>query len=112
MIMQSDKDNEKILIFHFYSGHGVLTEGMQALLLNEYDYKTKHLKMFNAEEKIRTLGELFPNTYHISLFSCERDKQQIKYDYISFEEAKKEYCANNNLEYVKPVEEKKQKVLK
>lgn len=34
MIVQSDKDNEKVLIFHFYSGHGVLTEGMQALLLN------------------------------------------------------------------------------
>lgn len=66
--------------------------------------------MFNAEEKIRTLGELFPNTYHISLFSCERDKLQSKYDYISFEEAKKEYCANNNIEYVKPVEEKKQKI--
>ena len=73
---------------------------MAALLLNDYDPETKFYKFVNAEEKIREWGERFPDTYHISLFACCRQKLSFdKYNFISLDMAKREYAKEHNTEY-------------
>ena len=57
-------------------------DGMQTLLLNEYEPEMKFLKHFKAEEKIREIGVKYPNTYSISLFACCRQKLDSSYDYM------------------------------
>ena len=58
-------------------------DGMQTLLLNEYEPEMKFLKHFKAEERIRELENKYQNTYSISLFACCRQKLEKDYAFIS-----------------------------
>ena len=60
------------LIIYLFAGHGVLMDGMQAYVLNEWDPSNKYYKIFNAEKKVRALAESYYNTYNISIFACCR----------------------------------------
>ena len=45
------------------AGHGVMKDGEQCLLINEYDVNTKFYKMVAIEAAIKNLASKFPNAY-------------------------------------------------
>ena len=48
---------ENYLIIFLFAGHGILKDGVQHLLYNEYDTKTQFYKLFAAEKKLRAWSE-------------------------------------------------------
>ena len=66
-----------------FAGHGLLKDGQQVLVMNEYDESTRFYKLFKAENKLRTWALIFPNAYLISIFACcrqiyEKEKMEGK----------------------------------
>ena len=59
-------------IIWLFAGHGLLADGGQAIVLNEFDPKKKFYKLFAAEKNIRTIADAYPNTYHVCIFACCR----------------------------------------
>ena len=60
------------LVIFLFAGHGMLYEGRQVLLYNEFEKSTRFYKMFLAEQKLRSFAELYPNAYLIGIFACCR----------------------------------------
>ena len=86
------EDAKNILYVHVFAGHGVLFDGEQCLLVNEYDKRTKFYVKFKAETKIREMAE-YDNTYHITLFACCRELGKRSYEYLCQSEVNKIYDA-------------------
>ena len=62
------------VVILLFAGHGILKDGMQALVLNEYDNKTGFYKLFKAEDTVRKLSYVFNlNSYFICSFACCRE---------------------------------------
>ena len=62
------------VVFLLFAGHGILKDGMQHLVLNEFDEQTGFYKLFNAEDYVRRLSTAFClNSYFICLFACCRE---------------------------------------
>ena len=55
-----------------FAGHGMIKEGAQVLLYNEFDRKTGFYTMFKAEEMIRNMAAEFDNSYLMGIFACCR----------------------------------------
>ena len=88
---KSKKPMERYLLFFMFTGHGLLTDGMQNLIFNDYDPKTNFYKMYRAEAKIRSFAETYPNSYVIGIFACSRstfDHTWMKNQCISLEQFK------------------------
>ena len=66
------KPVEKTLLLFLFAGHGILKDGIQWLLLNEFEEKTGFYKLLNAEGKLRFWAEIYPNAYIIGIFACCR----------------------------------------
>ena len=64
---------ENIVIIFLFAGHGILKDGCQTLVLNEFDPNTKFYKLLTVEDKIRTLSNTYPNIYNIAIFACCRE---------------------------------------
>ena len=47
------------LVIFLFAGHGMIKEGAQVLLYNEFDENTGYYKMFKAEETIRQWAAQF-----------------------------------------------------
>ena len=60
------------LVIFLFAGHGILKDGTQMMLYNEYDTKKKFYKMLQAEAKLRIWAEIYPNSYIIGIFACCR----------------------------------------
>ena len=60
------------LVMFLFAGHGMIKEGAQVLLYNEFDKKTGFYKMFKAEEIIRNMAAEFDNSYLMGIFACCR----------------------------------------
>ena len=78
-------DKTNYLLIFFFAGHGVLLEGSQAILVNEFDKRSGFYKMKKVELKLRTLAESFPNAYVVGIFACCRqyfnpEKMRMKKD--------------------------------
>ena len=63
---------ENYLVIFLFAGHGILHDGMQSVLVNEYFSRTKFYKMFRAEAIIRGYAGSYPNSYIIGIFACCR----------------------------------------
>ena len=63
---------ENYLVIFLFACHGVLYEGNQSIVLNEYDNSTKWYKLFAVEKKLRMWAEIYPNAYIIGIFACCR----------------------------------------
>ena len=62
------------IVILLFAGHGILKDGMQTLVLNEYDSKTGFYKLFKAEDTVRKLSAVFNlNSYFICSFACCRE---------------------------------------
>ena len=62
----------KFLVVILFSGHGIVKDNKQVILTNEFDKKRKFYRLLKAEEMVRDLSQKNPNTYIVSLFSCNR----------------------------------------
>ena len=63
---------ENFLVICLFAGHGVLKEGMQTMLYNQYNPKTGFYKFMNAEKKLRGWAYIYPNSYIVGIFACCR----------------------------------------
>ena len=62
------------IVILLFAGHGILKDGMQTLVLNEYDQKSGFYKLFKAEDTVRKLSyALNLNSYFICCFACCRE---------------------------------------
>ena len=60
------------LIVFIFAGHGIIKEGQQVLLYNEFDPETGFYKLFRAEQKMRGWALIYPNLFVIGIFACCR----------------------------------------
>ena len=60
------------IIIFLFAGHGLLKEGEQVIVINEYDRSNGFYKLFMAESKLRDLAERYSNAYLIGIFACCR----------------------------------------
>ena len=77
--LQKSKENNTLFI-HVIAGHTQSEDGMQTLLLNEYEASetmrnglehkdfNHYYKKFHAELEIRDIANRYPNSYHFVLF--------------------------------------------
>ena len=66
------KPLQRFLVIFLFAGHGLLVEGQQILIYNEFDPKERFYKLLRAEAKLRAYAEIYPNSYIISIFACCR----------------------------------------
>ena len=68
----SENSDVNHLVFHVFAGHGWQRDGLQRLLINEFDVKQKTYKDFPAEECIRKISSDCKNSYNVGIFACCR----------------------------------------
>ena len=54
------------------AGHGIMYEGGQALVINEFDPKREFYKLLKIEAWIRVTAKHYANTYFVGIFACCR----------------------------------------
>ena len=59
-------------IIFLFAGHGMLMEGNQVLVLNEWDKDQGFYRLFQAEKRLRMLADSYENCYVIGIFACCR----------------------------------------
>ena len=64
---------ENILTVFLFAGRGMIFEGYQVLLYDEYDPINGFFKKFVAEKKICSWAEIYHNTYILCIISCDRN---------------------------------------
>ena len=57
----------------FFAGHGMQKDGLQVIVVNEFDKQNCFYKLYQAEMWIRKLSDEFNNCYFVSLFACCRE---------------------------------------
>ena len=62
----------KYLVICLFAGHGILKDGQQQILINEYDKKSGFYKLFMAEERLRAYARVYSNCYSVGVFACCR----------------------------------------
>jgi len=62
-LSEAKKKKKQVLLFHFFAGHGVLKDGTQQIIINEYNAKEKNYEFYTAEAIIRVWARSFPNSY-------------------------------------------------
>ena len=67
-----NEPDKNFCVFMLTAGHGLLMEGGQALVINEYNVKTRFYKLLRIENWIRTMAKQYRNTYFIGVFACCR----------------------------------------
>ena len=69
---------KKYLVISLFAGHGMIKDGMQSLLINEYNELTGFYNMFEAEKWMRDIAERLTNVYVVSFFACCRQLYKEK----------------------------------
>ena len=57
----------------FIASHGMIHEGSQRILLNEFDRQKKFYKFFPIEINVRYMTKYFKNSYLIVTMACCRE---------------------------------------
>ena len=61
------------LCMQFFAGHGMQKDGLQVIVVNEFDPYGNFYKPYRAEQRIRYCSEHFNNCYFIGIFACCRE---------------------------------------
>ena len=69
---------KKYLVVWLFAGHGILTGGMQSIVINEFDRFTKFYRTYKVESAISALAAKNPNSYMITIFACCRQLHNEK----------------------------------
>ena len=68
---------EDYLVVHCFSASAIQVNGMQSLLLNEYDEESSFYRLFEAEDLLRGLADEFSNLYQIGIFTSHRKQAPV-----------------------------------
>ena len=60
------------LVIVFIAGHGILKDGGQLILLNEFNKLAGYYKTYKIEDELRWMSKKFPNSYIVGIFACCR----------------------------------------
>ena len=63
---------EQFLVILLFAGHGILKQGVQNIVLNEFNPKDGFYKMHAIEGVIRAWANMLQNAYFITIFACCR----------------------------------------
>ena len=80
---------KRILVFHVFSGHGVLKDRNQSMLINRFDPQSRFYERFEAEKWIKKIAQECPNTYNIGIFGSHRDPEKKEYNLFNHDLAQK-----------------------
>ena len=69
---------ENFLVICLFAGHGVLKDGAQCLIYNEYAEKTKFYRVLTAEKVVRGTADAYNNAYMVCIFACCRQLYKEK----------------------------------
>ena len=64
---------EQFLVILLFAGHGILKQGVQNIVLNEFDPKEGFYKMNPIEGVVRAMANMLQNAYFITIFACCRE---------------------------------------
>ena len=64
---------ETVLALSCFASHGMIQDGRQVILLNEFFSSKGFYKIFGVEENIRLLAQKYPNAYLVVIFACCRE---------------------------------------
>ena len=62
-----------VLALSCFASHGMIFNGRQVILLNEFDSARGFYKIFGVEEIIRLLAQKYPNAYLAVIYACCRE---------------------------------------
>jgi hypothetical protein len=65
--------NEEILSIQAFACHGIIMEGSQRCLINNYDDDRSFYELINVESTIRIKAMSMPNVFFLVLFACCRE---------------------------------------
>ena len=65
--------NELVFILCLFASHGMIRDGRQVILVNEYDKTTGFYNLLGVEENIRMAARMSSNSYYVSIFACCRE---------------------------------------
>ena len=57
----------------FLAGHGMITNGKQTILLNEYCTKSEFYELYKIEEDVRIVTRNLKNSYLVVIVACCRE---------------------------------------
>ena len=63
----------------FMAGHGMIKDGRQHLLLNEFDKRIEFYNLFPIEAHVRRITDKQNNSYLIVLVACCRENYNTRY---------------------------------
>ena len=63
---------ESILVVCIFGCHGILKDGVQNVVFNEFDKRSQYYKTLNIENNLRLMAETNPSAYIVSIFACCR----------------------------------------
>ena len=72
MRMKENPD-KNFLVIYVLAGHGMICDGKQVVLLNEYSSFSGFYKFWGIESDVRDIAHNFANSYQICLFACCRN---------------------------------------
>ena len=79
LLMRLRKDPKKVhLGIFFLAGHGMICDGTQQFLLNEYCKTREFYKLYPIEKIARTLTETMKQSYLIVIVACCRENFNFK----------------------------------
>ena len=56
-----------------YAGHGMIREGSQCIVLNQFDAKYEFYQLRPVERDIRLISGTYKNSYLVGIFACCRE---------------------------------------
>ena len=62
-----------VLALTCFASHGMILDGRQVILINEFDKRKGFYKIFGVEEIMRKLALKFSNAYLVVIFACCRE---------------------------------------
>ena len=68
-----ENPDQNFFIIYVLKGRGMMSNGQQVVLLNEYCKTTNFYKIWYVEASIRDIALSFPNAYQLALFACSRE---------------------------------------
>ena len=92
-------------IFYLLAGHGMIVNGSQAVLLNQFDKSPTFYKIWAVEADIRDIAIRYSNSYQVALFACCREimNREKHSGGMTHEDAKEFQCLYNRRKQMMPI---------
>ena len=68
-----DNQDKRILLVIFCASHGFMKDGLQTLVMNQFDPSRNYFDLIPVEFDVRSESEKFPNIYSLVHYACCRE---------------------------------------